>query len=79
MQVYVGSTPPVPSFIVESQSEREFPSQFILDASGTTDEDEIAGNDTLTYERQFSNSSKVRLDRAIEADNSKIRISVEEP
>jgi len=38
-QIYVSSTPPIPTFTVESSSDLKYPSQFILDAAGSFDED----------------------------------------
>jgi len=78
-QLYVSSTAPVPAFTVKSQSEWKHPSQFILDATGTFDEDVRAWTDSLTYNWSFSNSDNVLIERTLEEDWSKIRVSMEEP
>ena len=78
-QLYVWSTPPIPSFLVTPQSDWKYPSQFILDASGTFDEDVRSWTDSLTYSRAFSNNNNVEVDRNIETDSSKIRVSMQEP
>lgn len=53
-QIYVSSTPPLPTFTIESTSDLKYPSQFILDAAGTFDEDVRNGADDLSYEWFFS-------------------------
>jgi len=53
-KVYVESSPPIPSFVVEPLADWENPSQFVLDASWTRDVDFANGVDELTYQRTFS-------------------------
>ncbi len=78
MQVYIWSTPPIPTFKVDSTSDLKYPSQFILDAAGTFDEDVRNGADELTYERFFSPNQGVTVNRVV--DNGKqLIISVDEP
>jgi len=78
LQLYVWSTTPVPTFIIEPQSKWKYPSQYILDASASFDEDVRTGTDELTYSWYFSNSDAVTIDRSLEEDSSKIRVSMNE-
>lgn len=78
-QVSVGSTPPIPSFIITPQSELKSPSQYIFDATSSFDEDVRTGSDELSYQRLFSNNEYVTIQRAIQDDNSIIKVSFEQP
>jgi hypothetical protein len=78
-QVSVGSTPPVPSFIITPQSELKSPSQYIFDATASFDEDVRTGSDELSYQRLFSNNEYVTIQRALQDDNSIIKVSFEQP
>ncbi len=77
-QIYVSSTPPIPTFTVESSSDLKYPSQFILDAAGSFDEDVRNGSDELTYEWFFSPTQGVTVNRVV--DNGKqLIVSMDEP
>lgn len=78
-QISVASTPPIPSFIITPQTELKSPSQYILDATPSFDEDVRTGSDDLSYQWLFSNNENVTIERAIEADNSIIKVSFEQP
>lgn len=60
-KIYVESSSPVPSFIAEPISDWNFPSQFVLDASGSKDVDVSNGVDSLTYHRSFSRPDAVEI------------------
>ena len=62
----VESTAPIPSFQILPLANREKPSQFVLDASGTYDEDVAQWVDTLKYGRSFSNPWVVTVDKTVE-------------
>jgi len=53
-QVFVESTPPIAQFLSTPTPEILYPSEFILDASVSSDIDVTNGFDTLTYKREFS-------------------------
>jgi len=53
-QFFVDSTTPQPSFTMRSISDLKRPSQFILDAGGTFDEDVRNGYDEVSYTWNFS-------------------------
>jgi PKD repeat protein len=69
LDLFVDSATPIAQFTYEPVLERSLPSQFILDAGATSDEDVINGNDQLTYERKFSNTENVIRERT--EDNGK--------
>jgi REJ domain len=75
MELQVGSTPPVPSFIVTPSSELKYPSRFILDAAGSYDEDVRNGGDSLTYSWSFSSSENVILDTS-QVNSSRIIVTM---
>jgi PKD repeat protein len=66
MQIFVDSTPPIPSFTFRPMSDLLYPSQFIVDANGSFDEDERNGVDNLTYERIFSPRENVGAETYLE-------------
>lgn len=59
--VYVDSTPPTPQFNITATSKWLYPSEFVLDASPSTDIDVGNWNDKLTYEWSFSNPNAVEI------------------
>jgi len=63
MKVFVDSTPPVPQFTMEETEQRLHPSQYIFDASSTSDYDATNGTDELTYERSFSNGESAKIEK----------------
>lgn len=78
-QINVWSTPPIPTFTITPQSELKSPSQYIFDATASFDEDVRTWSDELSYQRLFSNNEQVTIQRAIENDNSIIKVSFEQP
>lgn len=71
-QFFVDSTTPQPSFTIRSMSDLKKPSQFILDAGGTFDEDVRNGYDEVRYTWNFSPKEWVKIDQLLE--NGKIAI-----
>lgn len=63
----IQSADPVPSFVITPLSERELPSQFVLDASGSFDEDVRNGVDSLSYQWTFSDPSALEVNRSVES------------
>lgn len=61
-ELNIGSTPPVPSFVITPTTELKFPSRFVLDASATFDADVVNGSDSLTYRWSFSSPDQVTID-----------------
>lgn len=78
LDLYVDSTPPVPQFIVDPVLDWKHPSQFILDAWGTLDDDVVNGFDSLTYDWKFSNPDNVVRERN-ESGSRRIVVSFEQP
>jgi len=70
----VDSTDPVAQFAIEATSEREFPSQFIFDATKSSDADMKGGVDTLTYSWNFGQSGTYVIERENE-DRSQMVVS----
>lgn len=77
-QIYVESTPPVPAFTHRSMTDLLYPSQFILDAWGTFDEDVRNGVDSLTYEWVFSPRENVGDEQFLE-DGKIAIVTFDEP
>lgn len=67
------STDPIPQFTITSSNARTNPSEFILDASVSSDVDKTNGYDTLSYERSFSNAATTKIINT-ENNNEKIRV-----
>lgn len=61
LSVYVESTEPIPQFTITPSNSRKNPSEFILDASVSSDLDMSNAYDHLTYERSFSNVAKTKV------------------
>lgn len=76
--VFVDSTEPQAQFTITPRLDRDQPSQFILDAGGSSDKDVTDGNDSLTYERSFSNSSQSKIEQSYD-NNKSIVVSFEDP
>lgn len=55
--VYVESTEPIPQFTITPTNDRKYPSEFVLDASISSDVDVDNGYDDLSYSRSFSDSA----------------------
>lgn len=61
LSVYVESTAPIPQFTIAPSNTRKYPSEFIFDASSSSDIDKSRGFDTLTYEWSFSDPNNTRI------------------
>lgn len=73
---YVESTKPTPQFKVVSTTKRQYPSEFILDASSTTDVDVSNWVDSLEYKRSFSTQNYKII--STENNNKKIVVQFNE-
>jgi PKD repeat protein len=73
ISVYAESTDPIPQFTITPSSNRKNPSEFILDASVSSDLDKTNGYDTLAYERSFSDAAKTKI-VTTENNNEKIKV-----
>jgi len=71
LSVYVESTDPIPQFTIAPTDTRTNPSQFILDASVSSDIDKTNNYDSLTYEWVFSDPTNTKI-TATENANEKI-------
>jgi hypothetical protein len=76
--VTVDSTLPQPQFTISPRLERQYPSQFVLDATASFDIDVINKFDTLKYEWSFSNPSLTKIEQTYD-DNKSVVVSFEEP
>ncbi len=61
-KLYVESTQPVPQYTVTATKQWDKPSQFILDASPSSDIDQVNG-DKLSYEWKFDNPNAVKVEQ----------------
>jgi len=77
-QFYVASTPPIPSFTIESSTDLEHPSQFFLDAWASFDEDILNWNDKLSYFWSFAPNEWVDILSQDDADQ-RILVTFNEP
>ena len=75
--IFVDSTEPQAQFTITPRLDRQYPSQFILDASSSVDKDVTAGNDSLTYERSFSNTNQAKIEQSYD-NNKSIVVSFED-
>ncbi len=71
--VYVESTEPIPQFTIMPTNDRKYPSEFVLDASISSDVDVDNGYDDLSYSRSFSDSAWASIVNA-EAGNEKVMV-----
>lgn len=72
--VNIQSSPPRAQYFSESVAEREQPSQFIFDASPTSDKDVTAGFDSLTYKRTSSDEKNVIIEKLTD-DSRRVIVS----
>lgn len=77
INVYVESTPPTPQFTITPSYKWKYPSEFHLDAKGSSDIDVANGYDRLSYERIFSNPNAKKI-TLTEEDNKKITVAFDE-
>ena len=73
----IDSTAPIPSFQVLPLANWDKPSQFVLDATGTYDEDVAEGVDSLRYAWSFSNPWAVSVEKT-EENGEKIVVTFDE-
>ena len=73
VSVYVDSTPPSPQFTITPTNKWKYPSEFILDASASSDIDAANWYDVLSYEWIFSNSDAKEI-ISTEEDNKRITV-----
>jgi len=73
ISVYAESTEPIPQFTIAPSNSRKNPSEFILDASVSSDVDKSNGYDHLAYERSFSDAAKTKITNS-ENNNEKVTV-----
>lgn len=73
LSVYVESTEPLPQFTITPSNSRKNPSEFIFDASVSSDVDKTNWYDTLSYERTFSDPTTTKVVKTENA-NEKIKV-----
>lgn len=73
LSVYIESTDPIPQFTITPGNSRKNPSEFILDASVSTDLDKSNWYDNLVYERSFSDPTNSKIVNT-ENNNEKIKV-----
>jgi len=74
LSVYVESTEPIPQFTIVPTNSRKNPSEFVLDASVSSDVDKTNGYDTLVYERSFSDPT---MSKIVNTENTNEKIKVQ--
>lgn len=74
ISVYAESTEPIPQFIINPSNARTNPSEFILDASVSSDMDKTNGYDNLAYERSFSDPATTKI---VNSENNNEKIVVQ--
>jgi PKD repeat protein len=75
--VFVESADPIPQFIIKPRAERASPSEFLLDASATSDVDVDNKVDELSYEREFSSPNMTKITQSEEL-NKKVVVEFNE-
>ncbi len=73
-KVFVDSTPPIPQFTMEPTQQWTYPSEYIFDASPTSDYDATKGNDAIKYERSFSNGESAKTENSYDDGEKSSRI-----
>jgi hypothetical protein len=76
--ITVDSTAPQPQFTITPRLDRQYPSQFVLDAAASFDIDVINKFDDLKYERSFNNPSLTKIEQQYD-NNKSVVVSFEEP
>lgn len=64
--MFVDSTPPVPQFTITPTQQWKAPSEYVFDASPTSDFDVNNGNDALSYEWNFSNGENAKIEQSFD-------------
>lgn len=78
ININVESTSPVPQFTKEATQKREYPSEYIFDASASYDEDHANWYSDMEYDWSFSNSNNVEIKEEIDGWE-KIRVAFNQP
>jgi PKD repeat protein len=65
-QLYVESTDPIAQFRTTPTQERQYPSQFLLDGSLSSDIDVLNANDSISYQWRFTPQSSVVVKEVID-------------
>jgi PKD repeat protein len=73
VQVFVESSDPIPQFLITPSNAWKSPSEFILDASLSSDIDVTNGYDTLSYAWSFTEDAKTNIVNT-ENNNQKIKV-----
>ncbi len=73
LQIFVESSDPIPQFTIAPSNTRKEPSEFIFDASVSSDVDQTNGYDKLTYEWLLWDSGKAKL-VSTENNNEKVKV-----
>lgn len=76
--IEVESTSPQAQFTITPRLDRQFPSQFVFDATSSFDVDVIAWFDALTYEWTFSNPSLTKVEQTYD-DGQSVVVSFNQP
>ncbi len=73
LSVYAESTNPIPQFTITPTNNWKYPSEFVLDASVSSDMDKTNGYDHLAYERSFSDPTIAKI-ISTESNNERVKI-----
>lgn len=77
VKVFVDSATPIPQFTMTPTQEWRYPSEYIFNASPTSDYDVTNGNDSLSYEWNFSNGESAKVEQSFD-DGKRVLVSFEE-
>lgn len=72
MQVLVESSSPIPQFSIKAREAWQYPSEFILDGSLSSDVDLTNGFDTLSYEWIFSDPENTQITQTTSGNMERI-------
>ena len=75
--LFVESSDPTAQFSLKTIESREFPSQYLLDGSLSSDIDVITAGDVLSYQRQFSPQEHVTINESQE-NGKRVVVSFEQ-
>lgn len=77
VKVFVDSTPPIAQFTMTPTQQWKYPSEYVFDASSTSDYDIANGNDALSYEWNFSNGENAKTEDSYD-DGKRVLVSFNE-
>ncbi len=77
VKVFVDSTAPVPQFTMLPTQQRKYASEYIFNASASSDYDVTNGSDALSYEWNFSNGESAKVEQSFD-DGKRVLVSFEE-